>query len=487
MHQPTYAKNQYIDDTLLNGAAGLVNANFQQLNLAHFNAGLFFSGTLAVSTNGLQATVSAALPFQVLFGSGTLASAHGTTTGQDSSTTIVDFTSVVPTSGSVVAYLAVTASTVLQDPQPLIGPPPGHPDYNPQYVPGTTYIDTLDTLVFIATTTPPDNYTTFELARCTLAAGATGLPAFDTTHRMSASVFASRSLTQTAGSVTVQPSGVNTSYVATAGATITLPPAGPNNGVVLRFSSATANSVLVQAQGSDVIYGTAGSPGNGVGSVALSQGSAIELTAQFGSWQITGGTSSAQGGGAALPPGTLLDYAGGAVPAGFLLANGQAVSRAGYPGLYSAIGTTYGTGDGSTTFNVPDTRGCVTVGLDNMGGTSRGLLDNWTTLGYTAGEQYHVLSYQELAGHSHNYSGTTGTENQAHNHTTTFGFGGGGGVQWVGGTNNPNASSINITSGTENQAHNHNYSGTTDNGNGLNDYGHNTMQPSIGVLKIIKT
>ena len=57
--------------------------------------------------------------------------------------------------------------------------------------------------------------------------------------------------------------------------------------------------------------------------------------------------------GNALPTGSIFPFAGGTIPSGFLACNGAAVSRTTYAALYNAIGTTYGTGDGSTTFNVP--------------------------------------------------------------------------------------------------------------------------------------
>ena len=61
----------------------------------------------------------------------------------------------------------------------------------------------------------------------------------------------------------------------------------------------------------------------------------------------------------AAPTGTVVPFAGSVAPAGYLLAFGQAVSRTNYPGLFAVINTTYGAGDGSTTFNVPDLRGRV--------------------------------------------------------------------------------------------------------------------------------
>ena len=63
-----------------------------------------------------------------------------------------------------------------------------------------------------------------------------------------------------------------------------------------------------------------------------------------------------------VPVGTVLDYAGSAVPSGYLECDGSAVSRTAYPALFASIGTTWGAGDGSTTFNIPDLRGRVAVG-----------------------------------------------------------------------------------------------------------------------------
>lgn len=63
-----------------------------------------------------------------------------------------------------------------------------------------------------------------------------------------------------------------------------------------------------------------------------------------------------------LPPGVIWDYAGSSAPSGWVLCNGVAISRSSFSGLFTAIGTVYGVGDGSTTFNVPDFRGRMAVG-----------------------------------------------------------------------------------------------------------------------------
>lgn len=96
---------------------------------------------------------------------------------------------------------------------------------------------------------------------------------------------------------------------------------------------------------------------------------------------------------ALLPPGIAVPYGGDSAPEEWLLAAGQAVSRTVYARLFDAYGTKYGAGDGSTTFNLPDLRGRVVAGKDDMGGTAAnrlttvcGLSAN-DTLGATGGGQ----------------------------------------------------------------------------------------------------
>jgi microcystin-dependent protein len=98
-----------------------------------------------------------------------------------------------------------------------------------------------------------------------------------------------------------------------------------------------------------------------------------------------------------MPTGSVTSYAGSTAPTGWLLCAGQAVSRSTYSSLFSVVSTTYGSGDGSTTFNLPDLRGRVSAGVDNMGGTDAGRLSWANTLGTNGGAQTHTLTQSEQA------------------------------------------------------------------------------------------
>lgn len=97
-----------------------------------------------------------------------------------------------------------------------------------------------------------------------------------------------------------------------------------------------------------------------------------------------------------LPPiGSISAYAGSSDPnADWFIANGRNVSRITYATLFGIIGTTYGSGDGSTTFGLPNLQGVVPVGLDS--GQSE-----FDALGETGGEKNHTLSTSEMPAHRH--------------------------------------------------------------------------------------
>ena len=132
-----------------------------------------------------------------------------------------------------------------------------------------------------------------------------------------------------------------------------------------------------------------------------------------------------------LPTGILLPYAGNIVPNGWLLCSGHQVSRQIYANLFAVIGDTYGIGDGSTTFNLPDLRGRMPMGLDNMGGNSANRVSNTVadSLGRGAGEDMHQLSFDELPTRNSYISHGAGGQGDSHGafnyvhqlHTVTFG------------------------------------------------------------------
>ncbi|MDF2114785.1 tail fiber protein [Roseiarcaceae bacterium H3SJ34-1] len=107
------------------------------------------------------------------------------------------------------------------------------------------------------------------------------------------------------------------------------------------------------------------------------------------------------------PTGIIAPFAGATAPTGWLLCYGQAISRTTYASLFGVISTAYGVGDGSTTFNVPDLRGRVIAGRDDMGGVAATRLTSATisggalVLGKTGGEERHQLTISELANHNH--------------------------------------------------------------------------------------
>ena len=102
---------------------------------------------------------------------------------------------------------------------------------------------------------------------------------------------------------------------------------------------------------------------------------------------VGGGGGSATGD--TLPIGSITAYGKETAPANWLICDGSAVSRTTYADLFAVIGTKYGEGDGSTTFNLPNLKGRVPVGLD-------GSDTDFKPIGKTGGEKTHTLSVYEL-------------------------------------------------------------------------------------------
>lgn len=115
--------------------------------------------------------------------------------------------------------------------------------------------------------------------------------------------------------------------------------------------------------------------------------------------------------------GDIKPFSGTAVPPGWLLCDGSAVNRTTYAGLFDVVGTNWGAGNGTSTFNVPDYAGRTLIGA----GTGSSLTAR--TLGQKGGEEAHTMTSNEMVSHTHGttisstgLSGTTGTESDSHTH-----------------------------------------------------------------------
>lgn len=189
-----------------------------------------------------------------------------------------------------------------------------------------------------------------------------------------------------------------------------------------------------------------------------------------GAWIDLSGAS-----GPPLPIGSSVEYAGSTDPSDsrWLLEDGRALARTGqYAPLFTAISTTFGAGDGTTTFNIPDSRGRVSVGPDNMG-TAVGAAGRVVTalhgLGNNGGEERHTNTITEMPSHTHD-TVNTGYEVPGTTGVWQFsGFVGGSSPNWV--PNAPSGSAFGQTTVTLSKG-----------GSGS----HNNMQPYVVKNKIIR-
>jgi len=168
-----------------------------------------------------------------------------------------------------------------------------------------------------------------------------------------------------------------------------------------------------------------------------------------------------------IPTATIVPWTTASVPSGFLECAGAAVSRSTYAALFAIIGTTYGAGDGSTTFNVPNLQDNVAIGKSgtkNLGST--GGANTVTPTGNIAGSTANAtLSTAQLASHSHSGGASPATPYSNNNPTPR---------------NNPQGQQDTGSAGSG-SGHSHNMS--------ANFAGNATsvVQPYLTVMYIIKT
>lgn len=163
---------------------------------------------------------------------------------------------------------------------------------------------------------------------------------------------------------------------------------------IVRFNNKDANGVFIAARNED---------GNSTGIHAKGVRVRMNITAQDLK-EIRDYANTVISAYSALPAGSLVPYAGTTAPASYLLCDGAAYSRTTYAGLFAVIGTAYGIGDGTTTFNVPNLKGRTIFGRD-AGQTE------FDVLGETGGQktvQAHThTGTTDVAGlHHHNFSGS---------------------------------------------------------------------------------
>ena len=189
--------------------------------------------------------------------------------------------------------------------------------------------------------------------------------------------------------------------------------ATPNDGQLIVFSPHTTNgtNATLRADAGN-IYPIQSAPGTAAPAASLVQGTPYpaKFNASQGAWILLAFFGNPFN----IPIGGMFEYLGTTAPnANFALPAGQAISRTTYATLFALVGTTFGTGDGLTTFNIPDLRGRLTAALDNLNGSAANRITvaggnfDGTVLGGTGGAQNHTQTVAEMPAHAHTDSGHT--------------------------------------------------------------------------------
>ncbi|URM86199.1 minor tail protein [Microbacterium phage Loca] len=165
------------------------------------------------------------------------------------------------------------------------------------------------------------------------------------------------------------------------------------------------------------------------------------------------------------PVGTIHAFAGPVAPANYVLMDGRQLSRADYPALYALIGDTYGAGNGTTTFNVPDARGRALVALDTA-------QTEFNAMGKKGGAKTVTLTAAQLPAHTHVF---------ANSNAHAFSWGGVGGTtvhvqNAIAAAGAPPSNNLTTNQGNWNKTANDGGSGDP----------HSNLQPFLTVAYVIK-
>jgi hypothetical protein len=285
--QSVFSPEQFVDAASLQALVNNASAATSLLAGGTIHAGLINPTSASFTASGLTANISLPLPFQVIFNTGIVSTAHGTTNFVDTQSYSLAFSGLVPVSGSTVtAYALASYQQIQQGSYAVIGPPPGHPDFNPNFQPYISNQLNVDSVSLSATLTPADNVSTFELFRTTLASGATALASFNTTYQRRASGLNNTQVIIVTGNVALDSSYHGREALIVSASTLTLPATLVSNGVNLSFTSVTTAAITINVSGSDLIYGTNGN--SGVNFFPLYTGINVQFVCLDGIWQFRG-------------------------------------------------------------------------------------------------------------------------------------------------------------------------------------------------------
>jgi len=281
----TFNPQQFIDAASLSALANNADASDTALAVGLFHPGLTLPNVITTGATGLSVSVTLPSPFQILFGNGNISSAHGTVNGADTQTYTVSFSGVVAGSGLTTTYLLASYQQIQQNSYAIIGPPPGHPDFNPNFQPYNAYSTLVDSIALTASVSAADNYNTFELFRTTLTSGSTGIAALDPTYQTRATGLNNTQIIPITGSIALPVTGYDgRDLLVNASGTITLPPLNVSNGTIYSINP-LVSGVTVAASGIDLIYGFSGQVGTGAASVPVGNGINGQFAALDGIWQ----------------------------------------------------------------------------------------------------------------------------------------------------------------------------------------------------------